>query len=360
MAEKTKIKAPDDDLAFNFDDFSFEEPKDDRKPSKAFGQSAMTGLKSGFTSKLTDPAMYREIYRDVLPPGYDRALTTVERLHSTVQTNAQYAKQQMDGPIKQAKTLVNQHVNKLDGKLPKGVVDTIRDWSKQQSSGRPSATELAEASLTNELNSIFGAQHAIQQRDKDEGVVREAIADKKSDARHNDSMGAMFKLTQGIDKLVSYQDNITIGYQRKSLELQMRHYTAMLESINLNRQGTEVIVRNLQSIAANTKLPEFLKLKMSERAHEVMRTNFMNKTYNKVFGGTDFMGSLFSVLRKRGKVAVDDAKYNFENALSNIDMLAGMSESMGLKDKNAAEKAAMGGDMVGDITNNTIAGKLGG
>lgn len=78
MAEKTKIKAPDDDLAFNFDDFSFEEPKDDRKPSKAFGQSAMTGLKSGFTSKLTDPEMYREIYRDVLPPGYDRALTTVE------------------------------------------------------------------------------------------------------------------------------------------------------------------------------------------------------------------------------------------------------------------------------------------
>ena len=167
MAEKTMIKAPDDDLAFNFDDFSFEEPKDDRKPSKAFGQSAMTGLKSGFTSKLTDPAMYREIYRDVLPPGYDRALTTVERLHSTVKTNAQYAKQQMAGPIKQAKTLVNQHVNKLDGKLPKGVVDTIRDWSKQQSNGRPSATELAEASLTNELNSIFGAQHAIQQRDKD-------------------------------------------------------------------------------------------------------------------------------------------------------------------------------------------------
>ena len=360
MAEKTKIKAPDDDLAFNFDDFSFEEPKDDRKPSKAFGQSAMTGLKSGFTSKLTDPEMYREIYRDVLPPGYDRALTTVERLHSTVQTNAQYAKQQMAGPIKQAKTLVNQHVNKLDGKLPKGVVDTIRDWSKQQSTGRPSATELAEASLTNELNSIFGAQHAIQQRDKDEGVVREAIADKKSDARHNDSMGAMFKLTQGIDKLVSYQDNITIGYQRKSLELQMRHYTAMLESINLNRQGTEVIVKNLQSIATNTRLPEFLKLKMSERAHEVMRTNFMNKTYDKVFGGTDFMGSLFNVISKRGKNAVDEARYQFENALSNIDMLAGMSESMGLKDKNAAEKAAMGGDLVGDFAGSTIAGKLGG
>jgi hypothetical protein len=92
---------------------------------------------------------------------------------------------------------------------------------------------------------------------------------------------------------------------------------------------------------------------MSERAHEVMRTNFMNKTYDKVFGGTDFMGSLFNVLRKRGQAVVDDAKYNFENALSNVDMMMGMSESMGLKDKNAAEKAAMGGDMVGDIAGST-------
>ena len=125
MAEKTKVNAPDDELSFNFDDFSFEEPKDDREPRTAFGQSAVAGLRDGFVNKLTDPSMYRELYRDVLPPGYDRGLTTLERLHSTVKSNSQYMRQQMAGPMKQAKTLVNQHVNKLDGKLPKGVVDTL-------------------------------------------------------------------------------------------------------------------------------------------------------------------------------------------------------------------------------------------
>ena len=360
MAEKTKVNAPDDELSFNFDDFSFEEPKDDREPRTAFGQSAAAGLRDGFVNKLTDPSMYRELYRDVLPPGYDRGLTTLERLHSTVKSNSQYMQQQMAGPMKQAKTLVNQHVNKLDGKLPKGVVDTLKDWSKQNAGpSRMSAAELAEASLKNELNTIFGTQHAVQQRDKEEALVRDTIADKKSDARHVDNLTAMGQLSQSLERLVSYQDTITIGYQRKSLELQMRHYTAMLESINLSRQGTEVIVKNLQSIAINTKLPEFLKLRMSERAQEVMRTNFMNKAYDSVFGGTDFIGSLMTVLRKRGREAVDEVKYNFENALNGVEMLTGMAESMGVQDKNAAEKAAMAGDAVGDIAGSSIAEWLG-
>lgn len=95
MAEKTKVTAPDDELSFNFDDFSFEEPKDDREPRTAFGQSAVAGLRDGFVNKLTDPSMYRELYRDVLPPGYDRGLTTLERLHSTVKSNSQYMQQQI-------------------------------------------------------------------------------------------------------------------------------------------------------------------------------------------------------------------------------------------------------------------------
>lgn len=77
-----------------------------------------------------------------------------------------------------------------------------------------------------------------------------------------------------------------------------------------------------------------------------MRTNFMNKAYDSVFGGTDFIGSLMTVLRKRGREAVEEVKYNFENALNGVEMLTGMAESMGLQDKNAAEKAAMAGDAV--------------
>ena len=356
MAKKTD--KPDDQLDFNFDGFDFKEPKDDRSPKAAAAMGAITGAKDGFISHLTSAAMMRGIYDEVLPKDYGKALDAAGKVHSAVKSNLYYAKSQMAGPIKQTKSFVNANVNKLEGKLPKGVVDKLKNWAAESRRSGPSASELAEASLTNELNAIFSAQHAVQQRDKAEEVIRESIADSKASARHTDTLDAMSRMSLSLERMVSYQDSVTIGYQRKSLELQMRHYAAMLESINLSKQGTQVIVANLQSIAENTKLPEFVKLKASERMQEVMRSNFMNKAYDRVFGGTDFIGGLTKVINRRGKNKIDDIKRGFEDALSGAEQLASMASLMP-DDMSKNQKLEMAGSMGGSFLGESLANRAG-
>ena len=356
MARKTD--KPDDQLDFNFDGFDFKEPKDDRSPKAAAAMGAITGAKDGFISHLTSATMMRGIYDEVLPKDYGKALDAAGKVHSAVKSNLYYAKSQMAGPIKQTKSFVNANVNKLEGKLPKGVVDKLKNWAAESRRSGPSASELAEASLTNELNAIFSAQHAVQQRDKAEEVVRESIADSKASARHTDTLDAMSRMSLSLERMVSYQDSVTIGYQRKSLELQMRHYAAMLESINLSKQGTQVIVANLQSIAENTRLPEFVKLKASERMQEVMRSNFMNKAYDGVFGGTDFIGGLTKVIAKRGRNKIDDLKRGFEDALSGAEQLAGMA-SMMPDEMTKNQKLEMAGSMGGSFLGESLANRAG-
>ena len=138
----------------------------------------------------------------------------------------------------------------------------------------------------------------------------------------------------------------------------MRHYAAMLESINLSKQGTQVIVANLQSIAENTRLPEFVKLRSSERMQEVMRSNFMNKAYDSVFGGTDFIGGLTKVIAKRGRKKIDDLKRGFEDALSGAEQLAGMA-SMMPDEMTKNQKLEMAGSMGGSFLGESLANRAG-
>ena len=93
----------------------------------------------------------------------------------------------MAGPIKEVKRLVARNVDKVDGKLPKGIVNRLKEWSKEKPTyNGVSEEEQREASIANELNAIFGAQKAVTDRNRSEDLIRDEIKDKKSDEKHKE------------------------------------------------------------------------------------------------------------------------------------------------------------------------------
>lgn len=316
---------------------------------------------SAFARQLTSVDQAREIYTDVLPKGYQRSLNTFDKFKSTIESNARYAQKQLAGPIKEVKRLVARNVDKVDGKLPKGIVNRLKEWSKEKPSYTGvSEEEQREASIANELNAIFGAQKAVTDRNRSEDLIRDEIKDKKSDEKHKEITDIGSKSHGLLERLVNYQDTITMNYQRKSLELQMRQYQAMVVSIDSSKKANDLIVTNLAQIATNTSLPDYVKLHASERAMELLRTNMFNKASSKmgsVLKNAPLINGIMQTMRNRAKNRVDDLKNSFEDGLSSIELLESMASTIASSEMTKGQLGEMAGGMAADYAGETIANK---
>jgi predicted chitinase len=289
MAKKDKKNELDfddglDDLDFGFsdDDFSIEEPKDDRKPVSKVATSFLEGVKDDLinTDKLRDRA------QEALPAEYTSTFEAVDKAADIGRDLYNTAADELRPAAIQLKRLTRKVSPRLKNALPGKLGEKLDDWARDNEVKGPDKDEVREQGIATELGDIFKTQVAKEHEDRKEETVQRLFRERVQDHQFQTELEALKEISAGIGSLTSYQDQITAKYQRKSLELQYRQYYTTHDIFELSKASSKETSTLLKNIVKNTSLPESEKIKLSEQAGQMFRERFINRA-------TDFSRDYF-------------------------------------------------------------------
>lgn len=359
MAKKTDFNLDDigfdSELGFDTPDFDLADPPDDRTPST----KAIHGAAKGFKDTVFSNDFVLRFLKKVMPKGYGQAMDlagdAAGNLRNLYHNSAKDVKPVMD----ELKRTTRRLMPEGSTKLPRGLNEKLKAWAASAEGQGGSSVDPGEESIQLQLAQVFEAQAKEAQQDKKEAEVKNTLKSALDQARHKDIYSQLDSIRLSNLRLASYQDKITANYQRKSLELQFRHYNVALESLVEQKKSAEETRVSLANIIKNTGLPEYAKLQNSERFKDFARNKFMNGISDTLFDKR--RGYLRGVTGKisnaiQGKVR--DVANSFSDTLSAVNMMADQHEmlaSMG----GGMSKAEMLGQLGGSIAADNVGSWLG-
>jgi hypothetical protein len=336
MAKKSKFEL--DNYGFSMDteldmpNFNFSSPKvkDDRKPTTKIAKAYV----GGFKETVKSPSFIRKFILTSLPKGYGDASALADETATTLKNLYNTSAQEIKPVLKDLKRTTNRILPVAESALPKKVAERIKKWAKDNDELAQDLSPEAQRdyALQMQLAEIFKFQTEASLKkgvyDDTQNTIRDAI----SQNRHRDQISQLDAIRIGIQQLTGYQSKITANYQRKSLELQFRHYFVAMDMLTEQKRQNAISTTHLENIVKNTGLPEFVKLKNTERVQEVIR----NKFAASISGGianifsrqTDYVKKVGDKLIQQAKdklAAITDAA---RVGLSGIDMALDAKEMM--------------------------------
>lgn len=321
----------DTELNFPEDDFDIPEPADDRSPVKKILDSAVQQTKSTVASQ----GFIGKFLREALPKSYGEVYDTASEI-------SQGTKELYNSAVAQIKPSMNELAKAADKLVPatkkrtKSALDRIKAWSKKDDVFSPqNEKEIQEKNIALELGDVFKFQMEEAQKEKAEDNAEKRVQESLSILRHKQQYRSLSSMDVNIARLTKYQEKVTAAFQRKTLELQYRSYYLGLESLKEARTSNEIFKTNLQGIVKNTALPEFVKIKNSERFKEVARTKLMEHLTTST---TNFIRKAFGNITQMGKGAIDSVRTGLETGAQMADGAA-MVGDIGDKKKTFAETA---------------------
>lgn len=358
FSKKKKNTVNDDfdmDSDLDFDDFDFPDPdvKDDRKPVVKIGD----GIVQGAVGKVKDTAFLKKTLADSLPSSYGETMDLASNVKDTVRDIYDESAKEIKPAIKEGKKLIGKLIPKESKLVPKAVYETIDRWKQEELDEKKSAVlskeAQQEAMLSSQLADIFKVQTemAVEQTAKEEG--KERLQEGIAFTRHNELADLVKHAAVSLDKMEKYESSITLGYQKKSLELQFRQLFAAQDILQFAKEDAVKRDNVLLAISKNTALPEAVKIKSTEISALVAKNKFSETVYRSLFGGRDnVVEDILTNVRKR---AVDQVK-GFTGALR-----MGMDAADQVKDQGdqfGMDAYVEGGKMAGGMVVGNAGEKL--
>lgn len=356
MAKKDKSDLGDFDLdEFNeFDDFGTGEPvPDNRRPTVKVG----AGILSGMKDEAKSPAFYKTILKSALPTTYQSVWDSVDDVASEGMGLYNELKQEIRPATRQLKRFLRFVKPTVEPVLPKWLSSKIDD--KIAADGASSASagmteeQINDAQISSELAQIFKAQAEADTEDRAKDTMRDMIETKRHEINASQRAGSQHLLAE----LVSYQNNITNAWQKKTLELNYRSYFSLRDMLKLQRASSEDSLTLLKNIAKNTGLPDFVKLNADEALAQTFREALTGKIQESVVNG---LGPFVKQFTKNiGAVA----KETLRDVTTNVQQVVELEETISNLKRDSTDMGADGdvvvGEMVGGMLSQVIAGFIG-
>jgi hypothetical protein len=318
---------------FETDDFGFDDPFDEPsspKKDRSPVEDVAKGAYAGFKETVTDTSFQTNVLRKALPEGYGAAFDTATDvtdkgigLYNQVTNDLRPAIIDLKRMGRRAKGMVN-------GVLPDAVstkLDEILAEEKQVNSA-VSKDEIRQQSIAAELAPIFEAQAEEKREDKTQDLLKQVVESKRHETTLQVSQGIRDELT----KQNAYQDTVTMKWQRKTLELKLKHFFVAKDHFELFKLTQNETLTHFRSLVKNTGLPEAVKIKNSELALQLTKERLVGKAQDKFAPmARDFLNSFAGNLGKRLKEKVDEFKDAVSTASFAGDMLEGIDlEELGI------------------------------
>ena len=362
MAKKDKFELDDfgfeKELDFGSDiDFEIEPPKDDRKPITKAAVGFATGAKdAAFSNQFV-----KRFIKKALPKGYGDAMEMAGEGVGEASKLYNSTVKELKPTIKEMKRVTGRALSQVEGKIPKKLADKLKAWSdsgKEDSSG--GQTDFRESSIAMQLGEVFEEQIKEANKQQQQNEVQNAVRDNMAQKRHTDIFEQLEGIRMSASRLSTYQDKVTVNFQRKSLELQYRQYYIMSDMLEEHKKANEQFKTNLSEIVKNTGLPEYAKIQNSERLGEMMRNKFMGNIYETIFDKRrGYLGKAVNRLGTRIKDKVTDFAGDVQNGLAGADMMMDAGESAREMGMPGIDKYDIAGNIAGGIAANSAGEKLG-
>jgi len=285
----------DDDGFDSFDDFDAPDFDGDVGGGNE-SRTPITAAASSFTEAATNNLLSvnaaQRVLRKGLPKGYGEAVDLADDLAYEASDLYDKAEKRLEPAIKSTKEATRGLLPKAEGILPKSVYKKLADWSEDTSTNN-AQVNADEESIATSLSSIFTTQMEQTEQDKQEQSVKDSLKTEVENQRHEKSFNQMGIVQQSLSRLVGYQDNVTAAYQKKSLDLQFRHYFAARDLLKLQTAGNADVITALNDIKTNTSLPDWVKTENSENFQSMLQDRLMGGTVESV---ADYMGNFRSKL----------------------------------------------------------------
>ena len=363
MSKKRDDIFLDDD--FSLDDFDDEGEGGFDSPGKKGARQPVTSLKGSFIEGvkdgIKDPSIQMKFVRAALPSGYNQTIDFADKVASGVNELYTDAAKEAAPVIKTLKDFTRKHISPGMGDvLPKSWKEKLDAWAEEQESNSREVIDPEESEIAMTLGTMFQAQQEaiqkIDQAQQEREVEREGrqMADAKVMQTQTDaSLKTLAQIQQNTGRLANYQDQVTINFQRKSLELQYRTYFVNRKLLDVMEQHLDLSKSSFETLVHNSGLPDLLKAHNHEKMVEVMKMKYLGEV-------TDPMSKWFAgvgtKLIQKGKRDVKDFFQSFGSTLS--DMAMGMdsfkeqqemNREMGEREESMGEFGAkMMGSMAAD------------
>lgn len=328
---KSKYQTDDFDIDSDLDlpDFNFDsdEISTDRNPVISTAKSALRGA----ADSILNTNVIRSTIRKTLPKDYGRALDITDHAAGSVRSLYDTAAKEFKPVANDLKRISGQIAPSVEGILGKKIADRLRKLSKTDDTvGIDLSVERQRNdALVMELGNIFQAQAETDDKKNKSEERKEQFRDGIEQIRHRDQVGQLDSIRVGIDRLTSYQDNVLSNFQKKSLELQFRHYFATADLLEVTKKYAADQDVKLQGILKNTGLPEFVKINESERFSELARNKFYSDIRDSLFGefdGTEYIKKFIDNV----KDSISEKIHEWGQTASQASFMAGMAvDSMG-------------------------------
>ena len=360
MAEKKKTKKGlvDDDMDFTdlddlggdmeFDDDGFD--MGEREPSRSeVVKDLAKDAGSGFLN-----TMVKKTAEKGLPSEYSSNYNEVIDLASFAGEVVDRNKQKIDKSLfklgKEVKKLLPMQIGLLDKYLAKKEEEFTE--SRQQSE-----EEMRNGSIASEVGSIFDKQLDVQKALEAKRSAEEQVSSKERLITTKMNLDVLRSIDANAATSAAFATQISKEYFRKSLELQYKSFFVQADMLRTMRDHYKGFSIQFTNIEKNTSLPEFVKLKNTERFKDIMRTNATQAVYAQLFNRNKYL----ETVKKRVTQAVDEKISSFTDSLDDVsDAMSMMNDGgkgAGLK-ALAGVGASMGGDTLGEMAANKLGPKL--
>ena len=304
----------DDSLDFNFDGISadFGEIKDDRKPITKLKDSVVASTKD----YVQDKGNIVNFMRTAMPEAYGEAFDMIREGNTEVQNLYNSVKSTVKPMVESTKGMVRTALPAAKGILPASLHKKIEDATKpsEESSYQGySSQDSDDARLETLLADVFSANQELESQKEERDNYRSQLAEGVEQVRHNDVLSLINQIQKGVDAQTKYQDKITYNFQKKSLELQYRHFWATAEILKDQKESNKSILELLTAVQKNTALPDYAKLQNKEAFFEQSRNKFVTDVRDSLFGGaSNYVRQFGENVRKQANGMLSNFKMGFD------------------------------------------------
>lgn len=319
-----------DDLDWDMSlDYEFDDPFAPISEQKKRG--VVTRMATNFSQGVADafktPSTLKSVAANMLPKGYGTAINFGEELYRQGEELHNIAMKELEPSLPAMRRITQRNLPKVKRFLPRGAAEKLEEFSKPQQGYRaPSDAQLQEQAVKSAMAEVFDVQMEAQARQNTEDRTERALQHAQLTATGRSQLRALELTQQGILRLVDYQDTITNRYQRKSLELQTRHYLLARDQARVQFESTRRMHAQLEMIAKNSAMPDIAKQDMRHTASQTFRNRLLGSMQDSAGRfAQDYMGKLF----KRMQGSVRDMTGGMQDM---IDMADSGGEGMPLMD----------------------------
>lgn len=300
----------EDDFNFN-DEFDFDMEGGFEGPPVSGKRKAITQFTGSFTKGVKD-TLFSEHFQEetigkLLPKSYSDSFRELNILKRQAGQLKNDVGGELDKHTKQFKKDNQATIKQLTSKLPSSISSKINRWADNFDSGYGPSIDTDQLNTESMMSEVFGATAQVANDYQTKATLETNAETKLQTGLVSNTNDLLFGIGTNIGKLVGYQDDVGIKYQRKMLELTYKQLLTHRKHLSVSEQLLALQTSANRAIVENTGLPDVVKMHKSEILSQSLTHKFIGSVTDPLFQNTgQIAGRVTGQVTKKIKGALDN------------------------------------------------------